>query len=155
MTKKKKKEDVISSIFDSFDFGSLSVDFSSTIDSGSTSIFTWPSTNNSWVYTTNTVDTTDATNTVNISNIPNITTDDWITTISDITFTSTLDIPELSDPFEELEKFRQEKEKEEALREEYPSLQEAYDDYQLIKKLVEDTEFDKTFEKRYEGFSKK
>lgn len=82
---------------------------------------------------------------------------DWSTITTNVvtttnTITSTL---EFDDPFKELEEFREEKEKEEEMRKEYPSLQEAYDNYQLVKKLVEDCEFDKTFEKRYEGFSKK
>ena len=73
---------------------------------------------------------------------------DWITV-------SNSDIFEFNDPYSELEELKLEKEKEEEMRKEYPSLQEAYDNYQLVKKLVEDTEFDKSFEKRYEGFSKK
>ena len=59
------------------------------------------------------------------------------------------------DPYVTLEKHRLEKEEDEELRNRYPSLQEAYDNYQLIKKLVEDNEIDKSFEKRYEDFKVK
>lgn len=60
-----------------------------------------------------------------------------------------------TDPYEKLEKYESEEEEDVRLRKEYPVLQEAYDEYLLIKKLVEDTPFDKTFEHRYAGFIKK
>lgn len=40
----------------------------------------------------------------------------------------------------------------ENLRKEYPALQEAWEQYQLVKKLVEDQECDKYFEEKYKGF---
>ena len=59
------------------------------------------------------------------------------------------------DTYEKLEKYESEEAEDEQLRKRYPVLQEAYDEYLLIKKLVEDTPFDKTFEYRYAGFIKK
>jgi len=125
MTKKEKEDSHIKNIFD---FGNYTLDASSTL--GTT--FTWDAAN-----------ITDS-----IYNMPS---SEW-STITTSTVTSTIDF---EDPYAELEEFREEKEKDEVMRDEYPSLKEAYDNYQLVKKLVEDSEFDKTFEKRYEGFSKK
>ena len=60
-----------------------------------------------------------------------------------------------TDPYAELEGLIQEKEEDEKLRSKHAVLQEAYEHYQLIKKLVEDNEIDKTFEYRYRGFKNK
>ncbi len=57
-----------------------------------------------------------------------------------------------NDPYAELEEFKQEQEAEEKLREENPSLQEAYEEYQLIKKLVQDEECDKFFDDKMRTF---
>lgn len=59
-----------------------------------------------------------------------------------------------SDPYTELEELRQEQEDDEKLREEYSCLQEAYDQYLLIKKLLQDEECDKYFEDRMRVFKK-
>lgn len=59
-----------------------------------------------------------------------------------------------NDPYAELEEFKQEKEDEEKLRKENPSLQEAYEQYQLIKKLVQDEECDKYFDDKMKVFKK-
>ncbi len=56
------------------------------------------------------------------------------------------------DPYAEIEQFKQEQEAEEKLREENPSLQEAYEEYQLIKKLVQDEECDKYFDDKMRTF---
>ena len=53
---------------------------------------------------------------------------------------------------DELLKFQQEKEEGEKLREEYPVLQEAWDHYLLIKKLLQDEEADKYHDDKYRGF---
>jgi len=68
--------------------------------------------------------------------------------------TSGFDV-KFSDLHEQLKIFEQEKEEDENLRENHPVLQEAYEHYQLIKKLVENNKSDKTFEHRYKGFSEK
>ena len=52
-------------------------------------------------------------------------------------------------PYAELEETRQQQEKEEELRKENSCLQEAWDEYQLILKLLEENECDKFVEKRY------
>lgn len=57
-----------------------------------------------------------------------------------------------NDPYAEIEEFKQEQEAEEKLREENPSLQEAYEQYQLIKKLVQDEECDKFFDDKMRTF---
>lgn len=54
-----------------------------------------------------------------------------------------------NDPYQELEETKQQQEKEEELREENLCLQEAWDEYQLILKLLEENECDKFVEKRY------
>lgn len=128
---KKENEEKDSHIKNIFDFGNYTFDLSSTVDTTDTATFTWDvgSVNADYVFTGA----------------------DW-SSIATNTVVSTIDF---EDPYAELEEFREEQEKDEALRKENPSLQEIYDNYQLVKKLVEDTEFDKTFEKRYEGFSKK
>lgn len=81
------------------------------------------------------------------------------TTVTSLTADSGLlnfsGVIDYNDPYEKLEKYESEEEEDERLRKEYPVLQEAYDEYLLIRKLVEDTPFDKTFEHRYAGFIKK
>lgn len=132
MTKKEKnkEEERLDSIFDAFDFGSYTVNITATTNVD-TPTLTWDVGNASdYVFTDS----------------------DWSTLTTNTVTTSTIDF---GDPYSELEELRAEKEKNETLRKEHPSLQEAYDNYQLVKKLVEDTEFDKTFERRYEGFAKK
>ena len=59
-----------------------------------------------------------------------------------------------NDPYYELEEIRKEQEDDEKLREEYPCLQEAYDNYLLIRKLLQDEECDKYFEDRMRVFKK-
>lgn len=54
-----------------------------------------------------------------------------------------------TDPYRELEETKQQQEKEEELREENSCLQEAWNEYQLILKLLEENECDKFVEKRY------
>lgn len=54
-----------------------------------------------------------------------------------------------NDPYRELEESKQQQEKEEELRKENSCLQEAWNEYQLILKLLEDNECDKYVEKRY------
>lgn len=53
------------------------------------------------------------------------------------------------DPYQELEETKQQQEKEEELRKENSCLQEAWNEYQLILKLLEENECDKFVEKRY------
>jgi len=60
----------------------------------------------------------------------------------------------LHDPFAELENIKVQQEKEEEMRHQNPVLKEAYEQYQLILKLVEDEEIDKSAEKRYEQYKK-
>lgn len=78
----------------------------------------------------------------------------YITTSSTSNNTITLNTPDVvySDVYTELRVFEEEEEKDEKLRKEHSVLQEAYDEYLLIKKLVEDQEIDKSFEQRYDGF---
>jgi len=59
------------------------------------------------------------------------------------------------DPYQELEDITLERERDEQLRDEYPVLQEAHENYELIKKLLEDHNIDKTFDTRYRDFIKK
>lgn len=54
-----------------------------------------------------------------------------------------------SDPYSEIEEIKQQQEKEEELRKENSCLQNAWDEYQLILKLLEENECDKFVEKRY------
>lgn len=54
-----------------------------------------------------------------------------------------------SDPYSEIEDVKQQQEKEEELRKENSCLQEAWNEYQLILKLLEENECDKFVEKRY------
>lgn len=54
-----------------------------------------------------------------------------------------------NDPYRELEESKQQQEKEEELRKENSCLQEAWNEYQLILKLLEENECDKFVEKRY------
>ncbi len=54
-----------------------------------------------------------------------------------------------NDPYQEFEKTKQQQEKEEELREENSCLQEAWNEYQLILKLLEENECDKFLEERY------
>jgi len=58
------------------------------------------------------------------------------------------------DPFVEMEKFELEKEKDQDLRNRYPVLQEAYDDYLLIKKIVEDAPLDGVMKHMHKGNDK-
>lgn len=60
-----------------------------------------------------------------------------------------------NDPYAQLEEYELKKERDEHLRNKHPALREAYEEYQLIKKLVEDNELDDNFEKRYEDFKLK
>jgi len=53
------------------------------------------------------------------------------------------------DPYLEAEEIKQQQEKEEELREENPCLQKAWNEYQLILKLLEENECDKFLEKKY------
>ena len=53
------------------------------------------------------------------------------------------------DPYSEIEEIKQQQEKEEELRKENSCLQTAWDEYQLILKLLEENECDKFVEKRY------
>lgn len=62
--------------------------------------------------------------------------------------TTTVDL----DAGNKLNKLIDEQLKEENLRTKHKALRDAYDHYQLIKKLVEDTESDKYFEDRYKDF---
>ncbi len=64
----------------------------------------------------------------------------WLT--SDSTFTWT----------DELSDIKKEQAEEEELRKEYQSLQDAWDHYQLIKKLLQEEESDKYLEEKYKGF---
>ena len=57
-----------------------------------------------------------------------------------------------ADPFAELEKFQNDLEEDERLRNENPSLQDAHEQYQLIKKLVQDEECDKFFDDKMRTF---
>ena len=57
-----------------------------------------------------------------------------------------------TDPFAELEKFQNDLEEDERLRNENPSLQDAHEQYQLIKKLVQDEECDKFFDDKMRTF---
>jgi len=59
------------------------------------------------------------------------------------------------DPYAELEEMRLKEEEDEELRKKYPALQEAYDQYQLIKKMVKDEECDKYFNNRMKIFKNK
>jgi len=54
-----------------------------------------------------------------------------------------------ADPYSEIEEIKQQQEKEEELRKENSCLQTAWDEYQLILKLLEENECDKFVEKRY------
>jgi len=54
-----------------------------------------------------------------------------------------------NDPYQELEETKQQQEKEEELRKENSCLKEAWNEYQLILKLLEENECDKFVEKRY------
>jgi len=60
----------------------------------------------------------------------------------------------IGDPYLELEQLRTDQEEDERLREENPSLQEAYEQYELIKKLVQDEECDKYFHDKMKVFRK-
>lgn len=70
---------------------------------------------------------------------------DWVF-INDSSFSTSVIY---TDPYQELEETKQQQEKEEELREENPCLQEAWSEYQLILKLLEENECDKFLEKRY------
>lgn len=81
-------------------------------------------------------------------------------TITDSTFNYTLDTSNYiftdgttfstyNAPYQELEEVKQQQEKEEELRKENSCLQEAWDEYQLILKLLEENECDKFVEERY------
>lgn len=59
-----------------------------------------------------------------------------------------------TDPFVELEKFQNDLEEDERLRKENPSLQETYEQYQLIKKLVQEEECDKYFHDKMKIFKR-
>ena len=82
---------------------------------------------------------------VNIDSSGYVINDDNISIVLDSEFNA-------PDPYEKLEEYDLEKEKDENLRDRYPALREAYEEYQLIKKLVEDNDLDNNFEKRYEDF---
>lgn len=101
-----------------------------------------------------------------ITTLTSITTDNTIVgsgvfTITDSTFNYTLDTTSnyiftdgstfstYNDPYQELEETKQQQEKEEELRKENSCLQEAWNEYQLILKLLEDNECDKFVEERY------
>ena len=56
------------------------------------------------------------------------------------------------DASNKLNELEEEQLKEEKMRAKHETLQEAYEHYQLIKKLVEDTESDKYIENRYKDF---
>ncbi len=60
-----------------------------------------------------------------------------------------IDNSSFSSPYQELEEAKLQQEKEEELRKENSCLQEAWNEYQLILKLLEDNECDKFVEKRY------
>ncbi len=60
----------------------------------------------------------------------------------------------VNDPYLELEQLRTDQEEDKRLREENPSLQEVYEQYQLIKKLVQDEECDKYFHDKMKVFRK-
>lgn len=62
---------------------------------------------------------------------------------------------EICDPYSELLELQTQIEQEEELREECPALKEAWEQYQLIKKLVENKECDKYTETRLNTFKKK
>ena len=87
----------------------------------------------------------------------------WITTCtidcsntaSAFVFTDNAITTVFEDPYTKLEEYELERENDEALRNKHPVLQEVYDDYQLIRKLFENNEIDKSFEKRYEDFEVK
>lgn len=83
----------------------------------------------------------DSVSTALTDNIISFGEDNWSTTI-------------FNDPYFELEKLCQEQEDDEKLRKEYPCLQEAYDNYLLIKKLLQDEECDKYFEDKMRVFKK-
>ena len=70
------------------------------------------------------------------------------------TTTSTFTNIQVDDPYFELEQFRSEQEEDEKLREENPSLQDAHDQYQLIKKLVQEEECDKYFHDKMKVFKR-
>ena len=53
---------------------------------------------------------------------------------------------------DELGDIKEEQRQDKKLREENPSLQEAWDEYQLIKRLVQEEESDKYMEDKYKGF---
>ena len=96
-----------------------------------------------------TVDTSNSVNyTLDSSDITLYTTG---TATSTFTFTNNTQV---NDPYFELEEFRSEQEEDEKLREENPSLQDAYDQYQLIKKLVQEEECDKYFHDKMKVFKK-
>ena len=54
-----------------------------------------------------------------------------------------------NDPYQELEETKQQQEKEEELRKENSCLRNAWEEYQLILKLLEENECDKYVEKKY------
>jgi len=75
----------------------------------------------------------------------NYTTDNWVF-IDDSSFSSSVIY---TSPYQELEEAKQQQETEEELRKENSCLQEAWNEYQLILKLLEENECDKFVEKRY------
>lgn len=100
---------------------------------------------------------------ITFTNITNITTSvdtSCIFTTSDSSFNYTIDSNSYivldnsgtfswGDPYSEIEDVKQQQEKEEELRKENSCLQEAWNEYQLILKLLEENECDKFVEKRY------
>ncbi len=74
-----------------------------------------------------------------------VNTNDWVFIDDDSFSTSII----YTDPYQELEETKQQQEKEEELREENSCLQEAWSEYQLILKLLEENECDKFLEERY------
>ncbi len=72
---------------------------------------------------------------------------DWIFT--DNIFIGSSGTVIYTDPYQELEEAKQQQEKEEELRKENVCLQKAWDEYQLILKLLEENECDKFLEERY------
>lgn len=70
---------------------------------------------------------------------------DWVF-IDDSSFSSSIIY---TSPYHELEEAKQQQEKEEELRKENSCLQEVWNEYQLILKLLEENECDKFVEKRY------
>ena len=71
----------------------------------------------------------------------------WTTTASTSTINTTVSLDLEADWFNY-------EDKETTLRKEHPVLQEAWDEYQLLLKLLEDQECDKYAEDRYRGFKK-